>query len=137
MGYLFGQLSSGSGGGGGGGGTLTGYVAALVPAGSTDAFDPGGGFPGTVGSPIGRLDLDPSLGNATLQGLKAGLDGQLLLVRNTDAVNTLALSGAGSGTAGDSFATEGALDATLNPGASILLCYYGATTGVDAWVVVS
>jgi len=133
MGYLFGTPTGASGGGGGGGGFVGSYLEAAVPAGNTDGFNPGGGFPGTTSAPVGRLDLDPSAGNATLLGMVAGLDGQVLIVRNIDAANTLAFADASSANPGESFAVGGGFDLTLTPGQSCQMVYYAGT--VNAWVV--
>ena len=135
MGYIFGAVkSSGSGGGAVAGVIFGASIAANVPAGTTDAFDPGGGFPGTATAPTGRLELNPNAGDAILQGLKAAaVDGQALMLRNASAVNNLTLANNASGTAGDSF-LYGPGDLMLTPGVAVLLVW---DTGVNAWIVLA
>jgi hypothetical protein len=117
VGGFFGCCSSSSGGGTAKLGTRLAYAS---PAGAAVAAAPAG-----FGSGVGRLLVTLAAGNATWVSLTAGTDGQLLEIRNTDAVNTLTLPQADWGGVGD---------IALAPGNNIL-AYYDATA--LAWQVTS
>lgn len=108
--------------------SLGAYLAATVSSGTSNDFDPGSGWP----SNYGRLDLDPSSGNATLTGLIAGADGQLVMLTNIDPSYTLTLAALNSGSSSaNQFRCVG--DLTLVPYDAVLACYYKGT--VNKWVI--
>lgn len=97
----------------GGGNTMLGTrLAYASPAGGAVAAAPAG-----FSSGVGRLVVSLAAGNATWISLTAGTDGQLLEVRNADAVNSLTLPATNF---------PGVGDLVLNPGNRVLL-YYDAT----------
>ncbi len=92
--------------------TLGGRIAFASPAGVAVAAAPAGFGPST-----GRILVTLPLGNATWVSLTAGVDGQLLVVRNADATNLLILPAADWGGTGD---------LGIAPGGRVLI-YYDAT----------
>lgn len=102
----------------GGGGTLTGRLAYASPAGASNNVAPGGGFPTNKS----RLVVTLAAGDANWTGLVAGSDGQLLLLTNADAANSLTLNASNAGSvAANRFLYQ--FDIVLGPGVSKLLCY--------------
>lgn len=102
------------------------YLSTASASGANNDFTPVGFDP-----TINRLDVDTTAGNATITGLVAGVDNQLVIVSNIGA-NTLTLSNQDAGSAAanrfrasDSF--------TLVSGGSIWITYYGGT--VTRWVI--
>jgi hypothetical protein len=116
------------GGGGGGGGTLPGYLAYASPAGAQNNVSPGGAFP----TSIGRLDVTLGSGAANWTGLLAGTDGQILVIGNVDATNTLILNALNVGSSAANQFRYSA-DLIITPSTSILLVYYAGT--VNKWVI--
>ena len=115
--------------GSGGGGTLSGYVSYIAAAGASNNVNPVG-----FGPTIHLLDVDTSAGAANFTGLIAGADGQQLVLSVTGA-NLLTLNAANTGsTAANRF--RAAADLTLLQNGSFNLVYYGASTGVNRWVIV-
>jgi hypothetical protein len=111
-----GPLSWGAGGSGGAIGTRLAFaspagVSAAAPAGFTSA--------------IGRLIVTLPGGNATWPTLTAGQDGQLLVIVNEDAANTLTLPAATWGGVGD---------LVLGPKARVMT-YYDGSAGTPNWKV--
>ncbi len=101
------------------GGLFLGALIVAAPAGgANNNFNPGGSpaWPGTLLAPYGRLDLNPPA-DCSLTGLLAGLDGQLVYIRNISAFNiTLDNLNAGS-TAANQFSSPG--DMMLTPRTAI------------------
>lgn len=102
------------------------YLTGAPAAGSTNDYNPSG-----FGSTVNRLDIDTTAGDATLTGLIAGIDNQILIISNIGA-NLLTLSNQDAGSAAanrfrasDSF--------TLVSGGSIWVTYYAGT--VTRWVI--
>lgn len=110
----------------GGGSTAGKYLSAGLPAGVSDSFNPGGAWP--IG--IGRLDLVPA-GNATLNSLVAGIDGQEVILRNASASFTITIPTGGAGTAPFTGGGGGAILPPLTP---INIVYYAGS--INAWVIV-
>lgn len=107
-----------------------GYLACTVPSGTSNDFDPGAPWP----SGVGRLDLDASLGNATLTGLIAGSDGQIVYLSNIDPSFSIVLANQNTGSAAaNRFRTVD--DLTLVPGDTLVILYYGGA--VNRWVIVT
>jgi hypothetical protein len=125
MGYFFGcgNACNESGGGSSGAGL---YLSADLPAGVSDGFNPGGAWP----TGIGRLDLVPA-GNATLNSLVAGIDGQEVILRNASATFTITIPTGGAGTAPFTGGGGGAILPPLTP---INIVYYAGS--INAWVIV-
>jgi hypothetical protein len=111
-----------------GGGTIPGFLAALVPAGANNDFNPGGAWP----TNIGRLDVDPSLGVANLTGLVAGIDGQLVVIFNSEALggNNLTLNNQNAASAAAN-RFQGSGDFIIVPQNSLTLCYYAGA--INRW----
>ncbi len=86
MGGFFGVPSSSSTSGGGGLAKLGARLAFASPAGGAVAAAPPG-----FSSAVGRLEVSLAGGNSTWVSLTAGVDGQLLVIANTDAANILIL----------------------------------------------
>lgn len=138
MGGFFGPTSSSSSGGGGGGGSSTtgGILAtAVLSAGANNNLDPIAAWP----AGFGRLDLNAAAGAANVTGLKAGIDGQQIVIRNLPSSGnnvTLNNQNAGSLAAnqfqGLSLASPNA-DMILVPGSAILLMYYAGS--LNYWVM--
>lgn len=107
------------------GGSLLAYSA---PTATVNNAAPAGFGPG-----VGRLDVALGAGAATaITGLIAGVDGQPLVIRNTDAANALTLTNQAAGsTAANRFAAAG--DTVLAPGGAVTLIYYAGT--VNRWVI--
>jgi hypothetical protein len=123
MGYFFCNCPPASSSGGGG---IAGkYLSANLPAGSNVSFNPGSGWPSTYG----RLDLVLA-GDATLESLVAGNDGQEVTVRNNSAF-TLTIPTGGGGS--EPFAGGGG-GTILPPGTAINLTYYAGS--INEWVIV-
>lgn len=102
-------------------------MAATLGSGSTNDYNPTG-----FGPTINRLDIDPNAGNSTLTGLQAYTDNQIVIIRNTDAVNSLTLSNQDAGSlAANRFAGPDSI--TLTPGGSIWVVYYAGT--VNNWIM--
>lgn len=92
-------------------------IAYASAAGSINNVAPAG-----FGAATGRLVVTLGSGDATWTGLAAGIDGQILFLRNADAANTLTLAAASaSSSAANRF--EGQGDTALPPGASLRLVY--------------
>lgn len=123
-------VASGGGGTPGTGITSVGGFSAFVsPAGGQNDVNPGSGFPAL----LGRIDVDTSAGNANWTGLLAGVDGQIVVIRNAAGANNLTLNNQNAGsTAANRFAAAG--DFTLVPGNAIWVIYYGGS--VNRWVIV-
>jgi hypothetical protein len=101
------------------------------PAGAQNNVDPTSGGAWPVG--FDRVDVTLAAGNANWTGLKAGGDGQVVIITNTDAANNLVLNNQNNGsTAANRF--RSAADITLLPGTAILVKYYAGA--VNRWVVV-
>ena len=118
----------------GGGGFVGAYIEAALAAGANANFNPGGvpAWPGTHAHPYGRLDLDTSAGDATLSGLVAGLDGQIMIVRNVGPHDLqLQDRNAGSLAANQFCIGPGDLDLIFDQ--SVAMVYYAGT--VNQWVV--
>lgn len=123
---------------GGGGGLFVGLYTTFAPvAGGNDNVVPvGPGWPGTTAAPYGRLDLTGNPGaDFNLTGLLAGLDGQLIIVRNATAFNATLNSENAASLAANRFTNS--FDVGILAGASQEIVYYGASTGINRWVVVS
>lgn len=128
MGYFFGCGCAGAGSGGGGGGTAGKYLSIALSAGASNNFNPGSGWPDSYG----RLDLVLA-GDATLNSLVKGGDGQEIILRNNSA-HTLTIPVAGGGTAANEF-TGGGGGTILPPLTAQLICYYAGS--INRWVIVS
>ncbi len=107
--------------GSGGGLTLGGRLGYASPAGAQNDVNPAGGFP----TNIGRLVVTLAAGDAAWGGLLAGDPlGQLLLLTNGDAANSLTLNANDAGSAAaNRFLYQ--FNIVLGPGVSKLLCYDG------------
>jgi len=111
----------------GGGGVLTGRVAYASPAGQSNDVTPAG-----FGTTTGRLVVTLPSGDATWTGLLAGQDGQLLIITNADAGNTLTLSKSnGASMAANQFLY--AFDLAIATGVSVLLIY---DSTIANWLIV-
>lgn len=115
----------------GGNPTFGTFVSIALAAGANDNVNPGGTWP----TGYGRLDFDTSAGAANVTGLKAGSDGQAIIIRNSGA-NQLTLN---SLNAGSSAANQFLYiaDLILDENASVLAVYYSNLNGGSgAWVIV-
>lgn len=110
----------------GGGSTAGKYLSAGLPAGVSDSFNPGGTWPNN----IGRLDLVPA-GDATLNSLLAGIDGQEVIIRNTSSTFTVTVPTGGAGSAPFEGGGGGTI---LPPGTAGNFVYYAGS--INAWVIV-
>lgn len=122
-------------GGSSSGGLFVGaYISAAAAPGANNDFNPGGApaWPGTLAAPYGRLDITCSAA-WNLTGLVAGLDGQLVILRNASAFNGTLNNLNGGSTAANQFTNS--FDQFLAPGASQEIVYYAGA--VNKWVVVS
>lgn len=103
------------------------YMAANVPAGTTDNFNPTGFNPS-----IGFLDLNPNAGNGSIGSLPAGINGQTVTITNVNGSNTVELL------SNDSSATQPKFRCP-SPGLS-LIGNQSATvrysTGAGLWLVI-
>jgi hypothetical protein len=103
--------------------SVAGYLAVTITAASTNNYNPGGGFP----TSIGWLDINPSTNDVTLTGLLAGTDGQQLTIRNSGTTYNILLSTGGNGqgdsgsTAANRFTGQG--DAGIAPGGVTRITY--------------
>lgn len=114
----------------GGGGTLANRVAYASPAGANNNVAPPVVAPATWLT-TQRLVVTLAAGNANWTGLLAGSDGQLMLLTNADALNTLTLNARNAGSlAANQFLYQ--FDVALGPGVSKLLCYDGP---LAKWVI--
>lgn len=112
-----------------GGSTTGGALATVVlAAGANNNLTPASPWP----TGFGRLDLNAAAGAANVTGLKAGVDGQQMVIRNLPSSGnnvTLNNQNAGSSAAnqfqGLNLASPNA-DMILVPGSAILLMYYSA-----------
>src|ERR1700704_4966269 len=75
------------------------YLAYASPSGANNDVNPGGGWPALAGVPYTTLDVTLAAGAANWTGLVAGTDGQLCVIRNNDAANSLTLNNANAGSA--------------------------------------
>lgn len=73
---------------GSGGGGIGAYLKYILAAGTTSNLKPASDWPNSYG----RLDLDTSAGDATLDALAIGNDGQMLAITNIGP-NVLTLTG--------------------------------------------
>jgi hypothetical protein len=99
------------------------------PAASENNVDPGGGWP----TNFDRLVLTAvgSAGASAMTGLKAGTDGQRVIVTNNDASSTITLTNqSSSSTAANRFLAHA--DVALTTGSSVLIEYDGT---LGFWVV--
>ncbi len=127
MGYFFGCGNAcNEGGGGSGGGSIGKYIAVALSAGDNDNVNPGSDWP----TGYGRLDLEPD-GAANLNSLVAGIDGQLIILRNASATETVTIPVGASGAA--PFTGPGA-GTILPPLAAMPAVYYAG--GINNWVLV-
>ena len=131
MGAFFGALIGSGGGGSAGGGFAGAAIEANLAAGPHTDFDPGGtpAWPGTASAPYGRLFLALA-GDASLGGLKAGLDGQQVAV--TVSGGNLTLLNLNGSVPADEFQI-GVGDALIADGATLNMTYTAGT--LDKWVV--
>ncbi len=105
-------------------------VVVAASAGATNDLDPGSGFP--VG--IDRVDVTLGSGAANWTGLKAGGDGQRIILSNQDAANALTLNKQNAGsTAANRFVAVD--DMVLMPGQSWMLVYCAGS--VNRWRIVA
>lgn len=111
-----------------GGGFLGSEISYASPAGTSGSVNPGSGFPGTSGAPVGCINVTLSSGTATWTSLAAGLANQLLWITNADPSNTLTLNEGGAGS--EPFTFVG--DLAIPPGGSALLRYSESLT---SWVI--
>ena len=93
--------------------------------------DVNGGFPRFIGRV--RLAVTLAAGDATWTGLGAGVDGQEVVLWNTDAANTLFLPTGNAGSQAQNQFQGSALGYALAPGYSISMIYY--TGNVNGWVM--
>jgi hypothetical protein len=75
------------------------YLTYASPSGANNNVNPGGGWPSLAGVPYTTLDVSLAAGNANWTGLLAGTDGQLCMIRNNDAANSLTLNKENAGSA--------------------------------------
>lgn len=109
--------------------SVGGFSAFVSPAGAQNNVNPGSGFPAA----IGRIDADTSAGDANWTGMLAGVDGQIVIIRNATGANNLTLNSENAGsTAANRFTA--AADMTLPPGGAIWAIYYAGS--VNRWVLV-
>lgn len=106
----------------------SGPVIFASPTGASNDVNPTGFGPG-----VGRLDVTLAAGVANWTGLAAGVDGQLLIISNQDATNSLTLNRENAGSAAAN-RFSGAADPVLAPGASARLMYYGGT--INRWRII-
>lgn len=104
----------------------TGYLNTTIPSGSSNNYDASGNF--TIS--IGVLDIDPSAGDATITGLKAGYDGQRVIITNINATHSLVLA-ALNGSSSVANQLRLPADITLLQYGSITLQY---STGAGKWL---
>lgn len=111
---------------GGGAATLGTYLApTTLAAGATNNYNPA-----SFGTGVGRLDITPGAGGSNLTGLIAGGDGQIVLMCNISATDTLTLNNQNAGSSAvNRFRFSG--DLALPPGARSWLVYYGGS--VNRW----
>lgn len=99
-------------------------------ASSANDLDPGSGWPANYD----RLVLTASGGSCNLTGLKAGTDGQTIVLANEDATATITLKNASSSSAAaNRFRCPGGADFSLAPLVSVELMYWGGSDNV--WAV--
>lgn len=112
-----------------GGGTpeTNGLLSDTIGAGTTNNYNPTG-----FDSTIGFLDIDPSSGDATITGIQAGQDGQLLSVTNTNASNSLTLNSMDGGSSSNN-RIRLPTNITLTQFMTLLLRYSGS---LGLWVAV-
>jgi hypothetical protein len=108
-------------------------TAVLANGANTDVLPVGAGWPGSTTNPYGRVDFTGGGAAATVAGVVAGLDGQIVIFRNTTGAGlTLLDESATEGTPANRF-TIGGGDLFLADGQSIHTVYYAGT--VNRWVV--
>lgn len=107
---------------------LAAYAAFASPAGANNDVVPGAGWP----TGIGRLDVTLAAGVANWTGMVAGTDGQMVLLANADAANTLTLNNQNVGSAAAN-RFRGPGDLALPPGDTVLAVYYAGS--VNRWVL--
>jgi hypothetical protein len=112
------------------------YISAVPAPGANNDFNPGGvpAWPGTLASPYGRLDLVP-VAACNLTGLKAGLDGQLVIIRNATAIGSGILITLNNLNGGSLAANQFSYlaDFTLPPGDAQTMVYYAGS--INKWVL--
>lgn len=106
-----------------------GFITYNAPTATVNNTAPAG-----FGPTVGRVDVTLGAGAATnFTGLTAGVDGQALLLCNTDATFALTLNNQNAGsTAANRFAGSG--DRVLAPGQTAYLMYYGGT--INRWRII-
>lgn len=102
------------------------YLSAAPASGSTNDYNPAG-----FGATVNRLDLDTTAGNATLTGLIAGTDNQIVLVSNTGANNLTLDATSSASSAANRFRASDLM--VIPPNGSMYVIYYGGT--VNRWVI--
>lgn len=115
------------------GGFAGAELSASPPAGASNDYDPGGGWPGTASAPVGVLILTDggTPGAFNLTGLKAGLARQLaILINNRSNDGTLNNQNAGSLAANRFLCGVG--DIYFPIGASLNLLY---SPTLSQWIV--
>lgn len=123
-------------GGAAGVGFVGAYIQAVPAAGANNDFNPGGAppWPGTSGNPYGRLDLLPGA-SCNLTGLVAGLDGQIMIIRNAAAIGSginVTLNNLNGGSAAANQFSFVA-DMVMPPGDTVTAVYYAGS--VNKWVL--
>jgi hypothetical protein len=116
----------------GGSGTLSGNVSAALGSTPQNNVSPGSGFP----TGINRVKFNPDSAGTTVvvTGLVAGTDGQICLITNSGATQSLTLSYQDAGsTAANRFYGSGS-SRTVAPGSTVMCEYDGS---ISNWVVVS
>jgi hypothetical protein len=104
----------------------SGYLSTLIPSGTSNNYTAGGNLTPS----IGILDIDPSLGDATITGFVAGSDVQRVIISNISASHNLTLAALNTGS---SAANRIRLpsDLTLLPNSSVTLQY---SVGAGKWL---
>lgn len=94
-----------------------------LAAGNTNNFSPSG-----FGPNVGRLDVAANASGSTLTGLLAGIDGQIVVLRNLPGGGVLSLPNANSGSlAANQFSTPTGATVTLPAGARTTAIYYAGS----------
>jgi hypothetical protein len=122
VGNFFGPI--GSGGSGGSGGVGTGVVSTTLPAGVTANY-------AGITAATGVAELAANASGSTLNGMKAGFNGQWVIIVNTGS-GLLQLPSAAGSPAADSFAATGGGTLNLPPGDRAIAVWL---TALDAWSI--
>jgi len=102
------------------------YLSTTIPAGTSNNYTADGDFTPSVGV----LDIDPSMGDATITGFVAGADVQRVIISNISSTHNLVLASLNGGSSAAN-QIRLASDLTLLPNMSITLQY---SAGAGKWL---